>query len=176
MLTSPLAWYSSWDVYGITTRIGICLWTHNRHPIPSVGNSHTSAGPRLTTLEEDRELFVEFSLILCLWFEIQGMRIYNLFDRVSNTAHTSPSPLKSHWALNLGTCQARDGTTGRIYGTVKPIKYACVEYCLVLFWLQYSTVNFQYTKIRKPKVKYGLSFEVSRSSRVFWWVQMTRLH
>ena len=51
----------------------------------SVGNSHRPAGPRPTTLEEDWELFVDFSSISCLWFEIQGMRTYNFFDRVSNT-------------------------------------------------------------------------------------------
>ena len=43
----------------------------------SVGNSHRSASPRPTTLEEDRKIFVDFSSILCLWFEIQGMRTYN---------------------------------------------------------------------------------------------------
>ena len=51
----------------------------------SVGNSHRSASPRPTTLEEDRKLFVKFSLILCLWFEIQGLRTYNFFDWISNT-------------------------------------------------------------------------------------------
>ena len=51
----------------------------------SVGNSHRSASPRPTTLEEDRELFVNFSLILCLWFEIQDLRTYNFFDWISNT-------------------------------------------------------------------------------------------
>ena len=55
--------------------------------IYSVGNSHRSAGPRPTTLEEDRKLFVDFSSILCLWCEIQGMRTYNFFDWVSNTAY-----------------------------------------------------------------------------------------
>ena len=43
----------------------------------SVGNSHRSASPRSTTLEEDWELFVDFSSIKCLWFEIQAMRTYN---------------------------------------------------------------------------------------------------
>ena len=52
-----------------------------------VGNSHRSAGLRPTILEEDRELFVNFSLILCLWFEIQGKRTYNFFDWLSNTGH-----------------------------------------------------------------------------------------
>ena len=51
----------------------------------SVGNSHRSASPRPTTLEEDRELFVNFSLILCWWFEIQDLRTYNFFDWISNT-------------------------------------------------------------------------------------------
>ena len=36
----------------------------------SVGNSHRSARPRPTALEEDRELLVAFSSILCLGFEI----------------------------------------------------------------------------------------------------------
>ena len=31
------------------------------------------------------ELFIIFSSILCLWFEIQGMRTYNFFQWVSNT-------------------------------------------------------------------------------------------
>ena len=55
----------------------------------SVGNSHRSASSRPTTLEEDQELFVDFSSILCLWFEIQAMRTYNIFDwaRVSNTGY-----------------------------------------------------------------------------------------
>ena len=57
----------------------------------SVGNSHRPASPRPTTLEEDRELFVDFPSISCLWFEIQGMRTYNFFDWVSNTAF--------HWKL-----------------------------------------------------------------------------
>ena len=53
----------------------------------SVGNSHRSAGPRPTTLEEDRKLFVDFSSIICLWCETQGMRTFNFFDWVSNTAN-----------------------------------------------------------------------------------------
>ena len=52
----------------------------------SVGNSHRPASPRPTTLEKERKLFVDFSSILCLWFEIQAMRTYNIFDWVSNTA------------------------------------------------------------------------------------------
>ena len=46
-------------------------------PSDSVGNSHRSASPRSTTLEEDWELFVDFPSIQCLWFEIQAMRTYN---------------------------------------------------------------------------------------------------
>ena len=53
----------------------------------SVGNSHRSASPRPTTLEEEWELFVNFSLILYLWFEIQGLRTYNFFDWISNTGY-----------------------------------------------------------------------------------------
>ena len=64
------------------------------HCISSVGNSHRSASPRPTTLEADRELFVNFSLILCLWFEIQGLRTYNFFDWISNTVY---KPWKYYW-------------------------------------------------------------------------------
>ena len=53
----------------------------------SVGNSHRSASPRPTTLEEGRQIFVDFSLNLCLWFEIQGMRTYIFIDWVSNTGN-----------------------------------------------------------------------------------------
>ena len=64
----------------------------------SVGNSHRSAIPRPTTLEEDRERFADFSSILCLWFEIQAMRTYNFFDWVSNTECIQPKHLqKSCW-------------------------------------------------------------------------------
>ena len=38
-----------------------------------------------TTLEEDRELFLRFSSILCLWFEIQGRRTDNFFYWVLST-------------------------------------------------------------------------------------------
>ena len=34
---------------------------------------------RPTNLEEDWEHFVDFSSILCLWLEIQGMRTHNFF-------------------------------------------------------------------------------------------------
>ena len=53
--------------------------------INRVGNSHRFASPRPTTLEEDQELFVNFTSILCLRFEIQATRTYNFFDWVSNT-------------------------------------------------------------------------------------------
>ena len=65
----------------------------------SVGNSHRSAGPRPTTLKEDWELFVDFSSILCLWFENQDMGTYNFFDWISNTGYglvlpdNKPKPL-----------------------------------------------------------------------------------
>ena len=62
----------------------------------SVGNSHRSASPRQTALEEDRELFVNFSLILCLWFEIQDLRAYNFFDWISNTDNIF---IKRHMAV-----------------------------------------------------------------------------
>ena len=62
----------------------------------SVGNSHRSTGPRPTTLEEDWKLFVDFSSILYLWFEIEGMRTYNFFDSVSNTGHMALQNLDHH--------------------------------------------------------------------------------
>ena len=67
-----------------------------------VGNSHRSASPRPTTSEEDRKLSVVFSSILCLWFEIQGMRTYNFFDWVSNTASSLKSILsKALWMSQI---------------------------------------------------------------------------
>ena len=75
--------------FGIRSKFGV-LWFKMCLSRPqqgsSVGNSHRSASLRPTTLEEDRELFVNFSLILCLWFEIQDLRAYNFFDWISNTA------------------------------------------------------------------------------------------
>ena len=61
--------------------------TSEQPTISRVGNSHLSAGLRPTTLEEDHDLFVDFSSILCLRFEIQSMRTYNFFDWISNTDH-----------------------------------------------------------------------------------------
>ena len=82
----------------------------------SVGNSHRSAGPRPTTLEEGWELFVDFSSILCLWFEIQGMLTYNFFDWVSNTGQNK------HYLFNItsifGRCR-RSSAAGT------PAKYEC---------------------------------------------------
>ena len=59
---------------------------------------HRSVSPRPTNLEEDRKLFVDFSSILCLRFEIQAMRTYryNFHDWVSNTAHGCID-LGQHW-------------------------------------------------------------------------------
>ena len=45
----------------------------------SVPNYCQSVSPKQTTLEEDRELFKNFSSILCLWFDIQGRRTDNFF-------------------------------------------------------------------------------------------------
>ena len=53
----------------------------------SVPNYCQSACPKQATLEEDQELFLRFSSILCLWFEIQGRRTDNFFDWVLNTGH-----------------------------------------------------------------------------------------
>ena len=75
----------------------------------SVGNSHRSVSLRLTTLEEDRELFVDFSSILCLWFEIKATRTYNLFDWVSNTVedHLISEPVDALAPLDDGTSADR---------------------------------------------------------------------
>ena len=51
----------------------------------SVPNYCQSVSPKQTTLEEDRELFKNFSSILCLWFDIQGRRADNFFYWVLNT-------------------------------------------------------------------------------------------
>ena len=51
----------------------------------SVPNYCQSVSPKPTTLDEDWELFLNFSSILCLWFEIQGRRTDNFFDWVFNT-------------------------------------------------------------------------------------------
>ena len=62
----------------------------------SVGNSHRSTSPRPTTLEEGRELFVDFSSILCLWFEI--------WDSIHEDLQLFWLSFK-HWVLqNLVTC------------------------------------------------------------------------
>ena len=50
--------------------------------------------------EEDRELFVDFSSILCLWFDIQDMRTYNFFDQVPKTGvnrWTQHTEAKTKW-------------------------------------------------------------------------------
>ena len=51
-------------------------------------------GSSPTTLEEDQELLVDFSSILCLWFAIQDMRTYNFFDWVSYTGKHSGENLR----------------------------------------------------------------------------------
>ena len=51
----------------------------------SVPNYCQSVCPKQTTFEEDRELFLKFSSILCLWFVIQRRRTDNFFDWVLNT-------------------------------------------------------------------------------------------
>ena len=69
--SSPHYWLLAWESTVISHQISALLG--------SVGNSHRSASPRPTTLEEDWELLADFSSILCLWFEIQAMRTYNFF-------------------------------------------------------------------------------------------------
>ena len=49
----------------ILTKITVCLKDKLAWKVASVGNSHGSASLRLTTLEEDQELFIDFSSILC---------------------------------------------------------------------------------------------------------------
>ena len=51
-----------------TTQQKDAFYAHLTNTAHSVGNSHRSASPKMTTLEEDWELFVNLSLILCLWF------------------------------------------------------------------------------------------------------------
>ena len=82
----------------------------------SIGNCHRSASPRPTTLEKDRELFVNFSLILCLWFEIQDLRAYNFFDWISNT----------EWDA---FCQFKD--TIHVYGAQALEKWKTITYFLM---------------------------------------------
>ena len=81
------------DVINSGTTIYTCIANNI-----SVGNLCQSACLRSITLEEDRKLFVDFSSILCFWFEIQGMRTYNVFEWVSNTeyhAHWCPGDFRS---------------------------------------------------------------------------------
>ena len=74
----------------------------------SVPNYCQSVSPKQTTLEEDRELFQNFSSILCLWFEIQGSRTDNFFGWVLNTDTTIGITLCQRWpnasVPTLGRC------------------------------------------------------------------------
>ena len=80
-------------------------WSKSDLTTCSVENSHRSVDPRPSTLEEDRELLVDFSLISCLWFKIQGMRTYKFFaTEFSNTDHmVSPdhNELTGSWPHGL---------------------------------------------------------------------------
>ena len=73
----------------------------------SVGNSHRSAGLRPTTLEEDREFFVDVSSILCLWFEIQGMRTYNFLTEFQTLMSVDLTDDKSTLFQVMAWCYQR---------------------------------------------------------------------
>ena len=90
----------------VTQGLGSILQKVYELIMSSDGNSHRSASPRPTTLEEDQGVFVNFSSIWCLLFKIQGMRTYNFFDWVSNTES------ESHWqkhAAVMGQIKTRSG-------------------------------------------------------------------
>ena len=69
------------------SKLTLCAVGDVTVPYHQCWTSHRSAGPRPATLGEDQELFVDFSSISCLWFEIQGMRTYNTFYWVSDTEY-----------------------------------------------------------------------------------------
>ena len=72
----------------------------------SVGNSHRSVSPRPTTLEEDRELFVNF-----LWFYVYDLRFktwgaYNFFDWISNTGNKLLNEKSNCWWFDTWQCSS----------------------------------------------------------------------
>ena len=82
---TPVLTHWSYVFLVLTHRSGVITWNscssvwYKTTVVSSVGNSHRSTGLRPTTLEEDRELFVDFSLILCLWIEISRHEDLQLF-------------------------------------------------------------------------------------------------
>ena len=67
-------------------------------PLLSVPNYYQSVSPKQTNLEEDLELFLNFSSILCLWFEIQGSRTDNFFYWVLKTALPKNNADQNLWS------------------------------------------------------------------------------
>ena len=120
-------------------------------PTPSVGNSHRSASPRPTTLEEDRELFVDFSSILCLWFEIQAIRTYNFFDWVSNTADAYSVSWAEIWEFSKSR---RD-----IFDAITISKIIVFE--IICNFAYYSAAKFTFP-IKQPSNK-ATKFSIRRS-------------
>ena len=70
-----------------------------------VGNSHSSASQRPTTFLEDWELFVDFSSILCLWFEIQDMRTYNLLTEFQTLMLWHICGTRGRWVKHINRQQ-----------------------------------------------------------------------
>ena len=68
-----------------TDMAAVTFWKKNYTSVP---NYCQSVSPKQTILEEDWELFSNFTSILCLWFEIQGSRTDNFIDWVLNTDYT----------------------------------------------------------------------------------------
>ena len=68
----------------------------------TVGNSHRSASPRPTTLEEDQELFVDFSSIPSMFMIWDSSHEdLQLFDWVSNTGHNNDNSTKTTQIFSL---------------------------------------------------------------------------
>ena len=71
------------------SRIGsiICVRLYDFESLTQTDSVGTSRRSEADNFGGGPGTFVDFSLILCLWFEIQGMRTYNFFDWVSNIAN-----------------------------------------------------------------------------------------
>ena len=110
----------------------------------SDGNSHRSAGPRPTTLKEDRELFVDFSSILCLWFEIQDMgptTFLTEFPTLVTDSHNQlefPPFFEGHWQspctalkagkwLSFGLCKETVKESTSLHWQNNPIVSVCLS-------------------------------------------------
>ena len=107
-----------------------------KDPGQKVGrNLHETVSLRLTTLEEDRELFVDFSSIWCLWLEIQGTRT-NFFDRVSNSDQDTSKQL----TFILGTSKMR--TSSVMVPTTTAILFSRPGFFILRTWR--CTENYQH--------------------------------